>query len=41
MKDGIDGERQDLGRHQIKLPVDEAKYVVAKKIAERADDIAA
>lgn len=26
---------------QIKVPVDEAKYLVAKKIAERADDIAA
>lgn len=26
---------------QIRLPVDEAKTVVAKKIAERADDIAA
>jgi hypothetical protein len=26
---------------QIKVPVDEAKYVVSKKIAERADDIAA
>jgi hypothetical protein len=36
-----DRQRQDLGRHQIKVPVDEAKYVVAKKIAERADDIAA
>jgi len=28
------------GTH-IKVPVDEAKYLVAKKIAERADDIAA
>ncbi len=26
---------------QIRVPVDEAKYVVSKKIAERADDIAA
>lgn len=26
---------------QIKVPVDEAKYLIAQKIADRADDIAA
>jgi hypothetical protein len=41
MKDGSKVNAKIWAGTQIKVPVDEAKYVVAKKIAERADDIAA
>jgi hypothetical protein len=41
MKDGTTVNAKIWAGTRIKVPVDEAKYVVAKKIAERADDIAA
>lgn len=41
MKDGTMVNAKIWAGTQIKVPVDEAKYVVSKKIAERADDIAA
>lgn len=41
MKDGTMVNPKIWAGTQIKVPVDEAKYVVSKKIAERADDIAA
>lgn len=41
MKDGSLVNAKIWAGTQIKVPVDEAKYVVAKKIAERADAIAA
>ena len=41
MKDGSLVNAKIWAGTQITLPVDEAKYVIAKKIAERADDIAA
>jgi hypothetical protein len=41
MKDGKTVNAKIWAGTQIKVPVDEAKYVISKKIAERADDIAA
>ena len=41
MKDGSKVNAKIWAGTQIKVPVDEAKYVIAKKIGERADDIAA
>ena len=41
MKDGRQVNAKIWAGTTIKVPVNEAKYVVAKKIAERADDIAA
>lgn len=41
MKDGSTVNAKIWAGTTIKLPVDEAKRAVAKKIAERADDIAA
>jgi hypothetical protein len=41
MKDGTMVNAKIWAGTQIRVPVDEAKYVVSKKIAERADDIAA
>ena len=41
MKDGTMVNAKIWAGTHIKVPVDEAKYVVAKKIAERADAIAA
>lgn len=41
MKDGTMVNAKIWAGTTIKLPVDEAKTAVAKKIAERADDIAA
>jgi len=41
MKDGSTVNAKIWAGTTIKVPVDEAKYVVSKKIAERADDIAA
>lgn len=41
MKDGSKVNAKIWAGTTIKLPVDEAKAIVAKKIAERADDIAA
>jgi hypothetical protein len=41
MKDGSTVNAKIWAGTQIRVPVEEAKYVVAKKIAERADGIAA
>lgn len=41
MKDGTMVNAKIWAGTQIKVPLDEAKYVVSKKIAERADDLAA
>lgn len=41
MKDGRIVNAKLWAGTTIKVPVEEAKYVVSKKIAERADDIAA
>lgn len=40
MKDGSTVNAKIWAGTQIKVPVDEAKYVVSKKIAERADEFA-
>lgn len=41
MKDGTTVNAKIWAGTQIKVPASEAKYVVSKKIAERADDFAA
>lgn len=41
MKDGSTVNAKIWAGTRIRVPIDEAKYVVARKIAERADDISA
>lgn len=41
MKDGTKVNAKIWAGTTIKVPLDEAKFVIAKKIAERADDLAA